>query len=62
MTLKANLNRREFSLAALAILGTTIWRRFPAQGSLRVDGSRIMLHLNRRRVWQELRVVPARGL
>src|SRR5258705_13719798 len=46
MTLKTNINRREFSLGLLGIAGTVMLRRRPVQTQLRVNGPRIMEHLN----------------
>jgi len=46
MTRKGNINRREFSLALLGIAGTAMLRRLPLETPLRVNGPRIMEHLN----------------
>jgi beta-ureidopropionase / N-carbamoyl-L-amino-acid hydrolase len=41
-----NINRREFSLGVLGAVGAIGLRRFPLQPQLRVNGPRIMEHLN----------------
>jgi hypothetical protein len=46
MTLKTNINRREFSMGLLGIAGTVMLRRLPVQAQLRINGPRIMEHLN----------------
>lgn len=46
MTTKPGINRREFSLALLGVAGTMLLRPLPNQAQLRVNGERIMEHLN----------------
>jgi len=41
-----NINRREFSLGLLAAAGTVALKPFPTQSPLRVNGPRLMEHLN----------------
>src|SRR3989454_9440514 len=41
-----NINRREFSLGLLGAAGAVVLTRFPLQPQLRVNGSRIIEHLN----------------
>src|SRR5213592_4340208 len=41
-----NINRREFSLGLLAAAGAVALKPFPLQPQLRVNGSRLIEHLN----------------
>ena len=46
MTRKANINRRDFAVGLLGMAGIVMLRQFPVQPQLRVNGPRIMTHLN----------------
>ena len=44
--MKANINRRDFGVGLFGMAATVMLRRFPLQPQLRVNGPRIMTHLN----------------